>query len=443
LVSVVSEHGIYEVDRTKCWYTWSGAAVQRKQAAKNKQTFQSIYNEALESTTTQSQKDLKQIDLDLPRTFPEHEDFQNDKGKKWDTLRRILIATSHFTGYGYFQGMNFVAGFVMLVMKSEQESFWVFVALVKALSRYFECPRLTGVKKDLDHLSVLTETTLPGLYSHLKEVGLVDFSLCFPKWLMCMCIGVLHTPCLLKVWDAFWCFRGDRRVFLHKLCLYMIRSNQERLLRSENLADVYVCLTRCGDNVCDLNTFLTGIHDQSVDLPLSSDEDQNAPTSAAAGSGRKRKQSSASKKQKGESSSISDGWVAVPGPVPGKNDASSERPASCNKKVQLSISCENTTNTNSDICRRSAKAAAAEAEEIPMTPISKSFHTWIQSGTPLMRLKTIANKKGNNPLHQSSRHLSSRKTSLRKTTSARRFAMRKIELNSIEMKSITRKLYNE
>ena len=100
LVAVVAEHGIDEVDRTKCWYTWSGAAVQRKQAAKTKQTFQSIYEKALESKTTQSQKDLKQIDLDLPRTFPEHEDFQREKGKRWDTLRKILIATSHFTGYG-------------------------------------------------------------------------------------------------------------------------------------------------------------------------------------------------------------------------------------------------------------------------------------------------------------------------------------------------------
>ena len=320
--------------------------------------------------------------------------------------------------------MNFLAGFVMLVMKSEQESFWVFVALIKALSRYFDCPKLQGVKKDLDHLSVLTETMLPSLYSHLKECGLVDFSLCFPKWLMCMCIGVLDTPCLLKVWDAFWCFRGDRRIFLQKLCLYMLTSNQEKLLSCENLADVYICLTRCGDHVCEVNTFLSGISEQSVDLP--SQAGPNAANAPTPGSGRKRKSQSsvaaAAAKVKDDAPLVeSDGYVLVSAPEETSNQKMSQSHARKQQKgeeggglrmassspLSLSISC-NTTDTK------------ATEDIIPMTPISKTLHTWIQNGTPLMRLKTIAKGKGTSKgktsyKSQNQHPLSSRK-SLRKST---------------------------
>lgn len=200
LVSLVSLHGLSETDRPRCWYTWSGAAVLRKNS---KKTYEAILQDALDSQADGG-ADGKQIDLDLPRTFPEHPSFRDAGSDLWAPLERILIVASSHTTFGYCQGMNYLAAVVLLVMRSEQEAFWVFVALLRALGPYFERRDLRGLKSDLEALQTETSVRLPRAYSHVKSCGLSDFSLCVPKWLLCLFVGAVDAPLLLKVWDAFW-----------------------------------------------------------------------------------------------------------------------------------------------------------------------------------------------------------------------------------------------
>ena len=401
----------------------SGAAVLRKQS---KRSYTSIYEEAMERALGQQEGkgkekknkkeeeedgkslesggifiDLKQIDLDLPRTFPEHSQFKEGKSEKRLALRRILVAASYHTTFGYFQGMNFLAGFVILVMTNasrmtEEEAFWVFVALVKTMSRYFEKANLSGVKKDLDHLAVLTKKNLPHVYAHLKKVGLQDFSLCFPKWIMCMFIGTLENPLLLKVWDAFWCFRGDRRTFLHKLSIFLLRSQSDALLKSDNLADVYGVLKECGKKFESVHDVLCGIQATDVDSRL-------VVRSTSAG-GRKRKQ----------------GCLAVE-----ENAERLPKPSSSSvRKRPMTIE---TTSSFTTFSPAPSDENNLMKNDIPMTPITKTLQMWISSGTPLMRMKTAGMK----------RQMSK---SLRRSTTAQRTAMKNLELNSIEMKAISKEL---
>ena len=73
---------------------------------------------------------LKQIDLDVPRTFPEHAFFQSDEGQA--ALRAVLTAyVAHDPDTGYCQSLNFVAGFLLLALGRDAEAaFWVLAALV-------------------------------------------------------------------------------------------------------------------------------------------------------------------------------------------------------------------------------------------------------------------------------------------------------------------------
>jgi TBC1 domain family member 2A len=74
---------------------------------------------------------MKQIDLDVSRTYPEHPYFGEPRGQ--DCLRQVLRAyAAHEPEIGYCQSMNYVAGVVLLVMeRNPQDAFWVLVALLQ------------------------------------------------------------------------------------------------------------------------------------------------------------------------------------------------------------------------------------------------------------------------------------------------------------------------
>ncbi|CAI5948412.1 unnamed protein product [Closterium sp. NIES-65] len=73
-----------------------------------------------------------QIEKDLPRTFPGHPAL-DAKGR--DALRRLLVAYSRRNrALGYCQGMNFLAGLLLLLMP-EENAFWTLTAIVDELFR--------------------------------------------------------------------------------------------------------------------------------------------------------------------------------------------------------------------------------------------------------------------------------------------------------------------
>ena len=64
------------------------------------------------------------ISQDVSRTFPKREGFNDSKNM--DTLRRLLVVMSEElpSNIGYFQGMNFVAGNVLISMKYKEEAIY-------------------------------------------------------------------------------------------------------------------------------------------------------------------------------------------------------------------------------------------------------------------------------------------------------------------------------
>ena len=70
---------------------------------------------------------VEQIDKDINRTFPGHAVIAAPDGQA--ALRRMLRAycAGRNPHTGYCQGMNFVAAMLLLVMRSEQDAFWMFV----------------------------------------------------------------------------------------------------------------------------------------------------------------------------------------------------------------------------------------------------------------------------------------------------------------------------
>ncbi|RWW24496.1 hypothetical protein BHE74_00021388 [Ensete ventricosum] len=71
---------------------------------------------------------------DLPRTFPSHPWLDSPEGQA--SLRRVLVGYSfRDSDVGYcqllLQGLNYVAALLLLVMKTEEDAFWMLAVLLE------------------------------------------------------------------------------------------------------------------------------------------------------------------------------------------------------------------------------------------------------------------------------------------------------------------------
>ena len=131
---------------------------EKKQGARKKFIGNSgYYQKLLEVHSEHNSVALKQINLDLSRTFPNHEFFQEDK-VGFNSLRRILIAYSWRNPLvSYCQSLNYIVGLLILHF-SEEEAFWVLVVLLEdILPANFYSPDLKGVRTDDKVLSMFSK----------------------------------------------------------------------------------------------------------------------------------------------------------------------------------------------------------------------------------------------------------------------------------------------
>lgn len=143
------------------------------------------------------------ITMDISRTFPQHEDFNEDQQA---ALWRILNAYANLNQkVGYCQGMNFIAGLLLIVSKSEIESFWMLVCLM-------EVGKLNGFYKEkfpllrlyLSAFDVLLAETVPELREHFIAEN-VQPEVYLHQWFLTLLINCLPLPTVLIIWDVIVC----------------------------------------------------------------------------------------------------------------------------------------------------------------------------------------------------------------------------------------------
>lgn len=88
-----------------------------------------LYSDLLKS---QYQAEIVEIiKIDIPRTFPENIYFDKHKNE----LFNVLIAFAHQNySVGYCQGLNYIAGLIIIVTKDEVATFWLLKHLVENIA---------------------------------------------------------------------------------------------------------------------------------------------------------------------------------------------------------------------------------------------------------------------------------------------------------------------
>ncbi|XP_036760695.2 growth hormone-regulated TBC protein 1 isoform X4 [Manis pentadactyla] len=115
--------GVPLAHRARVWMGVSGAQAQMDQnPGYYHRLLQGQWDEGLEEA----------IRTDMNRTFPDNVQFQKGADPCLQkALYNVLLAYGHHNlAVGYCQGMNFIAGYLILITKNEEESFWLLDALV-------------------------------------------------------------------------------------------------------------------------------------------------------------------------------------------------------------------------------------------------------------------------------------------------------------------------
>ncbi|GJX14509.1 TBC1 domain family member 8B-like protein isoform X2 [Tanacetum coccineum] len=191
--------------RGEVWQAFVGVKARRVESY-----YQDLLDESeLAEKAIVPEKTKKQIEKDLPRTFPGHPAL-DEEGR--NSLRRLLLAYArHNPSVGYCQAMNFFAAMLLLMMP-EENAFWTLVGMI---DDYFDGYFTTDmIESQVDQLVFedLMRERYPNLVNHFDLMGVEMGWICGP-WFLSIFVNIIPWESVLRVWDVIL-FEGNRAMLL-------------------------------------------------------------------------------------------------------------------------------------------------------------------------------------------------------------------------------------
>lgn len=212
----------------------------------------------------------QQIDIDIGRTFPELKAFGPEHQRR---LKRILNAyASHNPDLGYCQGMNYVAGLLLLVSDHEEESFAVLVCLMdKPQFRLagFYGERLPLLRRYLRACNELVAETVPELREHFIKEN-VQPAVYLHQWFLTLFINCFPLSMVLIVWDVII---SEGLPVILKIAVSILQVLKDSLLQMhfEDIIKFFKMMKTYDDEEGELNPFKIGQllmkHTEHVQIP--------------------------------------------------------------------------------------------------------------------------------------------------------------------------------
>lgn len=239
--------GIPPVLRPKIWFALSGAAKKKSTVP------ESYYSDLIKATEGKATAATKQIDHDLPRTFPGHPWLDTPEGHA--ALRRVLVGYSFRDSYvGYCQGLNYVAALLLLVMKTEEDAFWMLAVLLEnVLVNDCYTNNLSGCHVEQRVFQDLLTQKYPRIAAHLEALEF-DVSLVATEWFLCLFSKSLPSETTMRVWDVL--FYEGAKVLFH-VALAIFKMKEDELLLTHHVGDVINILQRTTHHMFDPDELLT------------------------------------------------------------------------------------------------------------------------------------------------------------------------------------------
>ncbi|MBA0703963.1 hypothetical protein Golax_016254, partial [Gossypium laxum] len=190
---------------------------------------------------------------DLPRTFPGHPWLDTPQGHA--ALRRVLVGYSfRDSDVGYCQGLNYVAALLLLVMKTEEDAFWMLAVLLEnVLVNDCYTNNLSGCHVEQRVFKDLLSKKCPRIAAHLEALEF-DVSLVATEWFLCLFAKSLPSETTLRVWDVLF-YEGAKVLFHAALAIFKMK--EEDLLLAHQVGDVINIIQRTTHHLFDPDELLT------------------------------------------------------------------------------------------------------------------------------------------------------------------------------------------
>lgn len=150
---------------------------------------------------------VAQIDMDIHRTLTDNVFFR--KGPGVEKLKEVLLAYSRRNPeVGYCQGMNLIAGSLLLIMPTAEDAFWVLASIIEnILPPHYYDHGLLASRADQQVLRQYVTEILPKLSAYLDELGIELEALTF-QWFLSVFTDCLSAEALYRVWDVVLCLNA-------------------------------------------------------------------------------------------------------------------------------------------------------------------------------------------------------------------------------------------
>ncbi|XP_028669678.1 USP6 N-terminal-like protein isoform X2 [Erpetoichthys calabaricus] len=169
------------------------------------------FYEKLKQRARATSPDVRQIDLDVNRTYRDHIMFKDRYDVKQQALFHVLIAYSVYnTEVGYCQGMSQVTALLLIYM-NEEDAFWALVRLLsgqKHAMHGFFVPGFPKLLRFQEHHDKILKKLMPKLKEHLDSQD-VFTSLYTVKWFFQCFIDRTPFTLTLRLWDIY-ILEGER-----------------------------------------------------------------------------------------------------------------------------------------------------------------------------------------------------------------------------------------
>ncbi|XP_066989360.1 growth hormone-regulated TBC protein 1-A [Macrobrachium rosenbergii] len=249
--------GIPMKHRGKIWMEVSGGKDK-------KDSHSGYYKKLLEGPFNEELVDS--IKIDVPRTFPDNIYFRDYKEGKLTDLFNVLIAFSHHNKtVGYCQGLNYIAGLLLIVTKDEENTFWLLDALVNVLLPQYYTSDMIGVLTDIRVLEALVKERAPLVWRHVDHYGLT-WDLLTTKWFICLFAEVLPIETVLRIWDCLF-YEGNK--VLMRVAITLVLTNEQKILMAQDFGDIVECFKKITNdtNATDCHVFMEKVYKVSGSFP--------------------------------------------------------------------------------------------------------------------------------------------------------------------------------
>lgn len=204
-----------------------------------------------------------QIDLDLRRTFPNEEQVMDENFQK--SLRNVLICyTTRNTSVGYCQGMNFVVSRLLLIMRDEEQTFWLFLQIMENIVSLIYYADLQGIIIETTLIETLLPIYLPDLVDFLEKNNFtLTISNFIHKWMVCIFTQTLKIEMVYTFLDFFFM---DGCSSLIKNSLYIFASIQEEIMSQDSFEEIYLVLTEVENKIINPREMIYYLYEKNFDF---------------------------------------------------------------------------------------------------------------------------------------------------------------------------------